>query len=1492
MPAGPWNEIRELNGSQADAFEELCCQFAHAEPLPDGSRFVSKGRPDSGIECYWELPTGEEWGWQAKFFTEGMNDSRWTQCDDSVQKALKGHPKLSRLVFCIPHKFPDSRRPGHMSARQRWEERRVKWTKWAKNRGMSVEYVLWDEHELLLRLSRPEHRGRCWFWFDSPAMDLSWFQRNVTGALSLAQDRYSPELHFDLPLAQHFEALTRLPAFMDRLEALGSKLNKSLAKFLKYASRDDSGYQIDAIGKSIGEAFSTVNAVSLDPNQAMNFSRLATQLQSSIDLVGCELRRFWKQVDALKNSKQGEGLSVQNRYHDFSDYELRDLASCIRELKEFCTSTDAKLADCPAMLLTGEAGSGKTHLACSVADMRIAAGLPTILLLGEQFQDSEPWNQIIHLTGLSCDRDTFLGALNASGEVANTRCLMIIDALNDGPGIRFWSSHLAAMLDHLRSFPYVALVVSVRSTYLDDRAFPQSRFVAVVHRGFTEISAEATRHFFRHYGLAEPNVPLLDPEFDSPLFLKLICQALKNSASPALPSDLIGVSAIFRFVLEDIDQRLAIKLDYSPGDHFVHKAVNRIAELMGDSGSELLSLEVAKRELTLIYPANGYSRSLLLGLISEHVLIRVPGLSSADSEYIRFAYQRLSDHLIVRNLLERTPKGSLSKLFEVKGVFGQKMGEGSWLYGAAGWLEALAIQLPEFHGLEIDQVVSFALQNDVVRRAFISSVIWRSSSAFSHDTEKRIQKLLRGDHSAEMLEALVCTTARPDHPYNADWLDGILRPMKMADRDASWSIYLFGQADAKGNACRLIHWARAEREIGRFPDDVVRLASVTLVWCLTTSDRFVRDLATKALVSLLEQRIPILHWLLNHFSSIEEPYLQERLYAVAYGCAMLTQQTSELGRLAQDVYNRIFRGGFPPASVLLRDHARGVIDRAVYLGLQIDHEPALIIPPYKSRWPKPPPSLTSLAKQFKAGHYDETHGGLSRIYDSVTGDDFLHYVINDVDWWSDRRRKGGVDSSPRAQFDRLLTTLSSEDAETLKAYARCLEKLYDPPAFETNDPESKRTRHRFVQLVEEELPRILGRAESRRFHKQIVPYLKDPRYERRQRVFSLELFQRLILRRVLELGWTCELFNDFDRDVDPKGRDCHKAERVGKKYQWIAYDEFHARISDNFGLAEKSTSVMSQREWITGTWPDSFRDIDPSLLLEESLHDGWGVNQTNWWTPHNYSAWTSASTPIEWLQQASDLPPPSDFLHVTGPDKQEWMNLNSYAHWKRKPSIGDFDGREPDSQELHYIFRSYLVKREHLPSVVSWGNEQDWINERLPSADEYYNVYFQERFWSPRLDWPLDEDWIEHLYGGADDLPFPVLQTTCQFTCENQGYDCSVEKGFTISTPSRCLAKRMGLRISGRRGDFVNHEGQIVAFDPSVRERGHSTLLIHREALRKFMDREKLALIWTLLGEKNIYPPGMDRNTWLGRLTILGVYWWDGSVLDGSFRTEFFKGHS
>jgi len=137
-----WHDLRPWQGSQHHAFEELCAQLAAAEPPQPGAIFVRKAPPDAGIECYWQLATGEEWGWQAKFFSS-IGDAQWRDLDGSVATALEKHPRLAKYVICTPLDFSDPRLPEKAYPMDRWQARVAKWQGWADARGMRVTFPYW-----------------------------------------------------------------------------------------------------------------------------------------------------------------------------------------------------------------------------------------------------------------------------------------------------------------------------------------------------------------------------------------------------------------------------------------------------------------------------------------------------------------------------------------------------------------------------------------------------------------------------------------------------------------------------------------------------------------------------------------------------------------------------------------------------------------------------------------------------------------------------------------------------------------------------------------------------------------------------------------------------------------------------------------------------------------------------------------------------------------------------------------------------------------------------------------------------------------------------------------------------------------------------------------------------------------------------------------------------------------------------------------------------
>lgn len=138
-----WNGIRPLNGGRDKGFEELCSQLARAE-IPTSARFVRKGTPDAGVECYAILTDGTEWGWQSRYF-DALGDSQWQQIDHSIAAAIEKHRCLVRYYVCVPLDLPDARIDGRKSAKDRWDEHVTKWSEWAQAKNRSIEFVWWGK---------------------------------------------------------------------------------------------------------------------------------------------------------------------------------------------------------------------------------------------------------------------------------------------------------------------------------------------------------------------------------------------------------------------------------------------------------------------------------------------------------------------------------------------------------------------------------------------------------------------------------------------------------------------------------------------------------------------------------------------------------------------------------------------------------------------------------------------------------------------------------------------------------------------------------------------------------------------------------------------------------------------------------------------------------------------------------------------------------------------------------------------------------------------------------------------------------------------------------------------------------------------------------------------------------------------------------------------------------------------------------------------------
>ena len=1407
MESFDWNKVRAVEGSQAHGFEELCAQLARAES-PQDARFDRKGSPDAGVECYSRLCDGGEWGWQAKYF-DTLGNAQWSQLDGSVKNALDKHHALVRYYVCVPLDRADARISGQTSALERWEAHVEKWQVWAQERGMNVEFVWWGSSELIERLSKSEHIGRLFFWFGQRGFDQDWSRQHLDEAIRAAGPRYTPAIHVELPIAQDMERFSRSDLVVTEVKSLAIELRET-HKFLTSAVKSlGQPLTMPGIDDFLSAASEVLNLLadlersSIGPIPFVPIAEAAEKVAGTSNEVYRHILELQRQSEAALQDIQGPRSYHPDPYGNVLHY-VRNLQMGLANVMAASKRADL-FANSQLMLLNGVGGMGKTHLLCDFAKNRVDAELPTVLLMGQRFlSDYEPWVQLLQqldLTGASAEQ--FVGALEAAAQLADSRALVIIDALNEGNGRKIWPPHLAAFLDRLERSPWIGVILAVRSGF--EKLIPQDvrqRASVATHYGFSGKENDAALAFFSYYNIELPSGQILDPEFRNPLFLKVLCEAYSRQGLRRLPLGFRGMTSILGLYLDVLNERLSDpqRLDFDPSDRLVQRAVDNLAIQLSAS-KRWLSRQDAQQIVNDLLPGRDFSRSLYQGLVAENLLMEfsIPGVEEgeADRDFVVFSYERYADHIAVSQWIRNyVDPENTDSAFTSDGGLTFLLDEDEFV--PRGILEALSIQVPEYTGREFIRLAPDFADDVEIGEAFLSSIVWRKHDAFSTETLEVLTSLLNDDSFvSQSLDTLVGVSTVPGHPFNAKYLDQTLRELIMPDRDALWSI---GLHDARGtgkSVNRLVDWAVTLSANTPIQDDVVDLAATTLAWMFSTPNRPLRDTATKALVCLLTARFETTARVIDEFGDVDDPYIVERVYAVAYGVVMRSYDMAGVGNLASLVYDKVFASGVPPTHILVRDYARGIIERAIHLGCNLDIDERLVRPPYRSIWPSIPcdDCIENLFPSWHQASWNSRNleWSRNRIRWSVMDDDFSRYVIgddsssnwlslgiNDEPWQSPEERRQALElklsESERFTWDQYVAAKASlppmaflQPIEFVDESGNVVETLR-MPGIQVDEEAVEQARTKislaYVQLMSELTEEHRDEWESIERDDAERDTRQGPRFNRR-------LIHQYILWRVFDLGWTIERFGGFDRfSIGDAGRAADKPERIGKKYQWIAYHEMLAYLSDHFQYRERYGAHVAHR--YQGPWQERLRDIDPSCTVK-SIPGGtsWGPHSSSWWGTEQYGAWQEHGSHKDWLATRDDIPSIEQLLEVVNPDDEtHWLNVNGSFVW-RQPHPAHEGPYDYDRREVWVGITAYFVQANEAESFISWANSVDFWGRWMPEPQELTSVHLGEYGWSPAFDYFYSdasdfENWTKPEARDGNECPATIPVCFLQIPCRKR----------------------------------------------------------------------------------------------------------------------------
>jgi hypothetical protein len=279
---------------------------------------------------------------------------------------------------------------------------------------------------------------------------------------------------------------------------------------------------------------------------------------------------------------------------------------------------------------------------------------------------------------------------------------------------------------------------------------------------------------------------------------------------------------------------------------------------------------------------------------------------------------------------------------------------------------------------------------------------------------------------------------------------------------------------------------------------------------------------------------------------------------------------------------------------------------------------------------------------------------------------------------------------------------------------------------------------------------------------------------------------RWIADRAISLGWTVERFEAFERDHDlRRGRDAHKAERFGKKYQWIAHRELLARLADNFHPSYERW--RSSQQTYQGPWVWYGRDFDPTLppgaVTDGSQVCRVGQDPSATWATLTSPAMDIAATPDEWVAMTEDLPNASAMFSCTDQDGRQWTAVQRYSTWDRDNA--QRTGMTKRERDVFFLQLSWLVPRGQGALLYEFIEQQGLSGRWMPETSRTYQQYLGEAACAPIIataDVDLDDHDIPLRLRESGIQPRPAVE---QYLWEGNTLDCSIDESveFYVPTP-------------------------------------------------------------------------------------------------------------
>jgi len=343
-------------------------------------------------------------------------------------------------------------------------------------------------------------------------------------------------------------------------------------------------------------------------------------------------------------------------------------------------------------------------------------------------------------------------------------------------------------------------------------------------------------------------------------------------------------------------------------------------------------------------------------------------------------------------------------------------------------------------------------------------------------------------------------------------------------------------------------------------------------------------------------------------------------------------------------------------------------------------------------------------------------------------------------------------------------------------------------------------------------------------------YIKDGK------AVELDDITKAIAFRIKHVYGYSKLLSDYDGDVKWEERIHRRTERIGKKYQWIAYGEVKAYLSDTCKM-KKDRWNDDPPEEIPYPWYDSESiTFEPTLTisgnrsyLDQELFDEIPGEDLMVDEAH------------KWLESRTLVPKPC--IIVKDKKAKEWVNIVGYQ--KKEQAVMD------DNRESFIFICPCLVKKDKADDFERWAKDQCFYGRWMPEDSGHYEFLWNEFPWSDSyksLEFEEDLEIYRHRVSAPCKVSLPYASQLQEYY---EGIDDSEEFEAVVNMPCADMFDYFNLHTA-ERGVTRDENDNVVALCRNLQNDSLDTMVMRRDLLNKYLEARELTMFYCMLGEKRL----------------------------------------